>query len=118
MLKWTEGPRTRGCAYHQKAKYQSPFLMLQVDVFVMPRIARSRPIAITLHVTTRKAGYKRMRGSITKPREAASLAGRLVPKLVALSVGDERSAAIAADIAKLIERDADQIRQALGAHAQ
>src|SRR5262245_61915782 len=48
-LHWKPGPKTLGCVYHPRGVYKRPAAdSLVVDVFIMPRIARKRPVAVTV----------------------------------------------------------------------
>ena len=94
MLRWTEGAREKGCDYHKKATFNLLVATGQVDVFVMPKIRKARPIAITLNVTTRTAGKKTLKGSVAVPDEIETLQVRLTPKLAILGFGPNQAAAL------------------------
>src|SRR5262245_17324382 len=113
MLTWIEGPLDYGCDYHMLARFSSAAASGQIDVFVMPKIARARPIAITLNVQTRKSGKKRLRGSLARPAEAPSLRKRLTPKLISLGIGSDGSAALVDEVVALIEKEAALIGRSL-----
>jgi hypothetical protein len=113
MLTWLDGQRRLGCEYHKKAIIRFPTVAGQVDVFVMPKIARTRPIAITLNVQTAKSGPKRLRGSVATIDDAVSLRARLTPKLIALGVTEGRAIDIVDSTIGLIQQDAHIIKAAL-----
>lgn len=76
MLKWVDGPRDRGCEYHKKAVFRFPSANGQVDVFVMPAIARARPVAITNNVTTRKDRKETLKDAVATRAGLAGLRAR------------------------------------------
>lgn len=47
-LRWSDGPKQRGCVYHKRGTCRFLDDSIVVDVFVMPRIVKARPIAITI----------------------------------------------------------------------
>ena len=69
MLTWVEGPRDRGCAYHKKTTFRLASVSGQIDVFVMPRIAESRPIPITLNNRSGKVGHTEIKEALASCRE-------------------------------------------------
>jgi hypothetical protein len=113
MLTWLDGPRRLGCAYHKKAGIRLGAVTGQVDVFVMPKIARVRPIAVTLNVRTLRSGSKTLRGSVATIDDAIGLRTRLTPKLIALGVPEGRAVDIVGDTIGLIQQDAHVITAAL-----
>lgn len=78
MLTWVQGDLKRGCVWHLKSRISVASATGQVDVFVMPKIASVRPIAVTLNLQV-PTGKKRLRGALAAPGEAESLRSRLVP---------------------------------------
>lgn len=112
FLQWEEGPKNRGCSYHQLARFHSAFASGQLDVFVMPRIATRRPIAITINVRT-LARKRTLKGSIATSKEATSLGSRLTPRLVGLGWSEERAGRLSDALTTFILGHAIEIDAAL-----
>jgi hypothetical protein len=48
LIRWNEGPRDFGCAYHKRGVCRFERDDIVVDLFVMPSIQGARPIALTI----------------------------------------------------------------------
>jgi len=114
ILRWSEGPKERGCVYHKRGTCRSGYDSIVVDVFVMPRIRKARAIAITIG---RYQNYKpaqpteqwqlespdRIRGC--NVGASARLLRVGVPKILAGSLGRQ--------VEDLLLREAEVIRKVL-----
>ena len=47
-MRWSDGPKNFGCVYHQRGVCKHAGDSILADVFIMPRIASRRPIAVTI----------------------------------------------------------------------
>lgn len=114
LLKWSEGPRQLGCAYHKRSVHRLASEDIVIDVFVMPAIREQRPVALTVGVYQ---NYKPVR-----PKQKAGFAdpgpqpGRLEDvsgMLDRLGVDPQLSAYLADEIDQFLVSHAAPIRAAM-----
>jgi hypothetical protein len=113
MLAWTEGRRERGCAYHKKARFVLLTIRGQIDVFVMPKIKRARPIAVTFNMTSMGSQKKRLKDELKDPGDVAHLRSRLGPRLIALGMPSDAASGLVDGVVALVHKDASHILAAL-----
>ncbi len=114
ILLWEDGPLEKGCVYHKRGALNAPFVSGQIDLFVMPRLARSRPIAITLNIRTLQVRKNtKLTGAISRPEEVTSLHKRLAPKLSQIGFSTEKASAVVTEICRFVIAEGEAINQAL-----
>ena len=72
---WKPGPKTLGCVYHMRGIHPSAGDSLVVDVFIMPRLAGRRPVAVTIG---RYRNYKPVKKCEWQVRDPTKSAGSAV----------------------------------------
>ncbi len=113
MLQWTEGPKERGHIYHQRGVCPLGADSLVVDIFVMPSIAHTRPIAMTLgryrHGKPMRTEQWQLPGA-----DDWSIVGRELPALFTkVGVRPENVAVLTGEVEQLLIRETPALRQAL-----
>ena len=112
-MKWTEGPRKRGCTYHKQAVHPLDRDSLVVDVFIMPSIVKYRPIAITVGRYRNYKPIQKEKWQIRNPDDLTSVA-RDVPKLlVRVGVQSDDAQAFTSDIELFLKTEAPTLKKVL-----
>jgi hypothetical protein len=114
MLRWSAGPTKLGCIYHQRGVRRFGEDSLVVDVFVMPKIFRRRPIAITIG---RYRDYKpvaKREWQLADPRDRGNVAEHIAELFE--SVGAQKALAkqLGSDVEQLLGREATKLAGILG----
>lgn len=114
ILRFSEGPKEFGCAYHQRAVHKLPTEDVVVDVFVMPAVQEQRPIALTIG---RYRNYKpivgKQQAALDDPGQAPGRLEAISGLLERLGIDAELSAYMADDVDQFLIREAPAIRAAM-----
>lgn len=113
MIRWSPGPKERGCIYHQRGVYRLGGASIVADVFVMPRIASRRPIAITIGRYRDYRPISKAEWQLTNSSEARSAANKLVSMFEQVGTPPGVAATLGRDVQELLVREAPALTKAL-----
>jgi hypothetical protein len=115
-LHWTPGPKKLGCVYHQRGV--CPRLggeSLVVDVFVMPRIARKRPVALTV---CRYRNYRpalKREWQLRDPKNTSGVAIEVAGLFEQVGAPSTVAVALGTDVERFLVREARTLQKVLHA---
>lgn len=113
MISWKAGPKRLGCVYHQRAVHNVGGDSIVVDVFIMPRIARRRPIAVTIGRFRNYRAVVKAEWQLRQPEEVANATDHLAALFSKAGVSEAVSVALAGDVRDFILREAPRLKKAL-----
>src|SRR6187401_1141642 len=97
---WKSGPKTLGCVYHMRGIHLSAGDSLIIDVFIMPRLARRRPVAVTIGRYRDFKPIEKHEWQLADPKKSAGSAAEIARFLEAVGAS--------ADLAKALGIDAER----------
>jgi|GEM_PF-4958135 len=112
-LEWIQGKREKGCTYHTLSRARWNGDTIQIDVFVMPSISASRPIAITVGLYRDYHAVEKHKSAIMNTQELDAAAKKTSQALVSLGVSLDTAVLRASEVSKRIQRDAKAISAAM-----
>lgn len=118
MLDWSDGPREQGCIYHKRGVCALGADALIVDVYIMPSIASTRPIAFTLG---RYRHDKPMRTEHWQLHGVADLSPVLheLPTILAkVGVRPQHVSTLTSDVEQLLRRESATLSEMLSSVAR
>jgi hypothetical protein len=118
MLTWKEGPRELGCEFHKVGQFEGPEARVHVDVFVLPKLAPGRPIAVTLRGGLPRRARSVQQTELRDPEDTQHLHVTLVPALERAGVSTGLAHTFVDDIVRLVMDEADAIRAAMATKTQ
>lgn len=113
MIRWSQGPKERGCVYHQRGVYRLAGDSLVADVFVMPRIAARRPIAITIGRYREYKPISKSEWQLSDSTEAQTAAKQLASMFEEVGAPPEVASILGRDVQGLLVREAPALAEAL-----
>lgn len=113
MTKWSDGPKRLGCVYHQRGVRKFGADSIVADVFVMPRIARRRPIAVTIGRYRNYKPITKVEWQLRQPEEAMNAAERFAELFGKVGVQFEIAAELADELRDFILREATVLKKTL-----
>lgn len=115
MMSWKRGPKRLGCVYHQRAVRRVGDDSMVVDVFVMPRIARRRPIAVTIGRYRNYRAVVKAEWQLRQPEEVASADQQLAAPFAKVGASEAQATELIADVREFILRESATLRKTLAA---
>ena len=115
MMSWERGPKRLGCVYHQRAVRRADGDSIVVDVFIMPRIARRRPIAITIGRYRNYKAVVKAEWQLRQPEEVASAGQQLAALFAKVGASEALATEFIADVREFILRESATLRKTLAA---
>src|SRR5262245_16671211 len=112
-LEWIQGKREMGCSYHTLARARWNDDTIQIDLFVMPSIAVSRPIAITIGLYRDYQAVQKHRDSVESIAESGAAAGKVSRALTSLGLPKEIAALRGREVTEQIQGEAAEITAAM-----
>jgi hypothetical protein len=114
ILRWSEGPKKRGCVYHKRGTCRFGDDSIVVDVFVMPRISKARPIAITIgRYKNYKPAQPTEQWQLESPDRILGCNVGASVRLLRVGVPQILAAPLGRQVEDLLSREAENIRKVL-----
>ena len=118
MMDWSDGPREQGCIYHKRGVCALGADSLMVDVYVMPSIASTRPIAVTIgryrHDKPMRTEHWQLHGV-----DDLSLVPRELPMILAkVGVRPQHVPTLTSDVEELLLRESATLTEVLSSVAR
>lgn len=76
VLHWGRGPHRLGCVYHQQGVCRFGDDAVIADVFVMPKIIKVRPIAITIGRYRKSKAIAKQKWQLRDPKALAGVGAK------------------------------------------
>ena len=113
MIRWSSGPKERGCIYHQRGVVRMASDSLVADVFVMPRIVARRPIAITIGRYREYKPVAKAEWQLRDVTEAQTAAGKFTSMFVEVGAPQGVASKLGLEVQDLVLREAPALTKAL-----
>jgi hypothetical protein len=113
MMRWQAGPKNFGCVYHQRAVRPAGEDSVVVDVFIMPKILRRRPIAVTIGRYRNYKAVAKADWQLRRPEDASEAGAELTGLFEKIGVPPGTAADLAAETQRFIKQEASSLAQVL-----
>ena len=113
MLRWGDGPKKLGCVYHKRGIRAMKGEHLVVDVFIMPRLLRKRPIAITVGRYRDYKSIAKKDWQMRTPIEAVGSSDGLSRLFEGIGVPKVTALALAAEVGEFLTLESEALRSVL-----
>lgn len=113
MLHWSEGPRAHGCIYHKRGVCPLGADSLVVDVFIMPSVVKTRPIAITIGRYRHDKPMKKEQWQLYGINDLSPVARELPTLLAKVGVRSENVAGLSTEIEQWLIRESATLKEVL-----
>ena len=113
MIRWSPGPKDRGCIYHQRGVVRMAGDSFVADVFVMPRIAARRPIAITVGRYRDYKPISKEEWQLCDASEAHAAAEKLISMFLEVGTPPGVAATLGLEVQGLLGREGAALTKAL-----
>ena len=114
ILRWSEGPKERRCVYHKRGTCRFGDDSVVVDVFVMPRIIKARPIAITIgRYRNYKPAQPTEQWQLKSPDRIVGCHVEASARLLRVGLPQVLAGSLGRQVEALLSREADNIRKVL-----
>ncbi len=116
ILRWSEGPKNSGCVYHKRGACRFGGDSIVVDVFVMPRISKARPIAITIgRYRNYKPAQAKEQWQIASPDGIVGCHEEVATRLIRVGLPQALAGPLATQVEDLLARESEILRGVLAA---
>src|SRR5207247_1867079 len=110
MIRWQPGPKKLGCVYHQRGVHPLKGESLVVDVFIMPRIARRRPIAVTIGRYRNYKPVAKREWHLQDPDKHAGVATEVSVLVERVGATPDVAATLGGEVERFLAREAKTLR--------
>jgi predicted aminopeptidase len=110
---WKSGPKTLGCAWHMRGIYSSSGDSLVVDVFIMRRLARRRPVAVTIGRYRNYKPIKKQEWQLTDPTNNAGTASEVARYLESVGASKDLAQQLGGDVEQFLASKSETLQRVL-----
>ena len=117
MLHWGPGPHRLGCVYHQQGVCRFGDDAVIADVFVMPKIIKVRPIAITIGRYRKSKAIAKQKWHLRDPKALAGVGAKAAEMFEAIGVREDLAADLGHNVEELLARESESLVRILASHS-
>lgn len=113
MFTWKPGPKTLGCVYHMRGVYPLAGDSLIGDVFIMPRLAQRRPVAVTIGRYRNYKPVKKCEWHLKDPTKSDGSASDITRLLESVGAPPDLAKQLGADVERFLAAKSVTLKKVL-----